>query len=193
MKTKINLKKGILLFTIVSMLIGCGITAIPLVVNKDVSLGIININGLQDSPNYFGELDLDLTSFLDEDELNGIESATLKNVILTLADYKNTVTQSEDFIGGLGFFVLKEGVPFDLANYSKHNMLVLSSGVFKKGLPVNFTITDKGFDITSLIKNKKVKIGVAFGAGSNIVSNEKFNDAAFSFSAKVETEVQVAL
>ncbi|GGG90234.1 hypothetical protein GCM10011416_03520 [Polaribacter pacificus] len=196
MKTKINLKKGILLFTIVSMLIGCGITAIPLVVNKDVSLGVITVNGLQNEYIYFQVVDLDLTDFLDEDELNDVESAVFKAVEVTLsADYKNIVTQSEDLEGYLGFYVITEGVPFDIDNFRKHTEVAVSQSgnVFVKQTPNKLPFLDGSFNIKDAIKDKKVKVGIALGGGNNYFSTEKLNDNSFSFSVKVETEVEVEL
>ena len=193
MKTKINLKKGVLLFTVVSMLIGCGITAIPLVVNKDVSLGVINVNGLQNSTSHAEIVNVDFTKLIDDDEFNSIESATLKSMIFTLnADYNNTVTQSENFEGYWAVYLVTEGESFTVNNRFKHTLLSTNlSQTFNKLVPKNMSLINVP-ELKSLITDKKMKVGLMLWGGStnNLLP---FNDNAFSFGVKAETEVQLAL
>tara|TARA_R110001592_G_scaffold13718_2_gene62646 strand:+ start:27 stop:563 length:537 start_codon:yes stop_codon:yes gene_type:complete len=178
------------------MLIGCGIAAIPLVVNKDVSLGIITVNGLQNEEIYFQEVNLDLTELLDDDQFAAVESAVLKSVVVTLnADYLNTVNQKEDLFGFFGFYIIKDGVPFDLANFRNHTEVAITQigNIFVKQTPNKLPFINGNVNIKDVIRDKKVKVGIVLGAGNSYTQTEKLNDASFSFSVKVETEVQVAL
>jgi len=193
MKTKINYKKGILLFTVVSMLFGCNINLIPTVVNKDVSLGLFTIANQENKDAFWEPVTLDLSSFLDDDELDDIESAVIKKFTVKLnSDYENTATLSKDLEGSLRFYIVKEGIAFNSGTFHQHDLVAIAPFItlFKNEVELELEPSDKSYSIKDVIKDKKVKLGVVVGTDA---INTYFNDNFFSFTLKVEAEVQLEL
>ena len=208
MKTKINLKKGILLFTVVSMLIGCGITVIPTLVTKDITLAKVTIAGLQDKETFTTSATVDLTKMVDADKLNALTTAKIKSFSLKIGDdYLNTVTNSTS-IGG-GFIVaVVQGLPDEL-NFTSINQSfvpktgdqadVTIPGTFAGGARgaifdssdrkfIKYTFSQP-FEMKDYIIGGKLKLNIAIAD----VGLKNFNDASFTFELQVETEVEVEL
>ena len=196
MKKIINSKKIVLFTATLLLVLGCNINAIPTYVSKDISLGVITVNGLQDVDLYAQNVTIDLSKLISDEQFEAIETAKLKSITLTLNnDYENSVTNSRDFeSASIGLYELEEGqvivvvpsvggvtnVVRAIAYTSFTNPMAMKSGV-----PFELEIEPSDGNIIDLIKNKKVTIGIAIKSSSN------FNDNAFSFSAKVETEILV--
>ena len=213
MKTKINLKKGILLFTVVSMLVACGITVIPTLVTKDITLAKVTVFGLQDKQSYTTSTTVDLTKMVDDDKLKALTTAKIKSFSLKIGDdYLNTVTGSKKL--NIGFVVaVIQGLPDEL-------ILGAGSGSDFKPKPgdqadieiegnflgnlivgqfdsanrefVKFTFTQP-LEMKDYIVDGKLKLNIAIikdGATSNV---QNFNDASFTFDLTVATEVEVEL
>tara|TARA_R110002096_G_scaffold231320_1_gene421010 strand:+ start:110 stop:736 length:627 start_codon:yes stop_codon:yes gene_type:complete len=208
MKTKINLKKGILLFTVVSMLVACGITVIPTLVTKDITLAKVTVSGLQDKFSYTTSTTVDLTKMVDADKLKALTTAKIKSFSLKIGDdYLNTVTNST-LLGG-GFIVaVVQGLPDEL-NFTS----IVQSFVPKAGDQADVTIPgtfaggawsaffdssdrkfikytfSQPFEMNDYIIDGKLKLNIAIAEQGL----RKFNDASFTFELQVETEVEVEL
>ena len=193
MKKIINYKKIMLFAATLLLVLGCNINAIPTYVSKDVSLGLITVNNLQNTGNYVQELTIDLSNLISDDQFDAIETAKFKSASFTLNnDYKNTVTSSENLSSGvIIIYELKEGIPFTLDNVLANKFeSILFVRSFIKGVPSS-SIIGEGYDIKNLIKDKKIKVGIYISSTNLFPSSENFNDDAFSFTGKIETEVLV--
>ena len=207
MKTKINLKKGILLFTVVSMLIGCGITVIPTLVTKDITLAKVTVSGLQDKFHYTTSTAVDLTKAVSADKLKGLTSAKIKGFTLKIGnDYENTATKSKqrhflfavavqrglkDNVDGNGVFsptsgdeadVIIEGSFLGNINYAEFDSSIQNSE--------KFTFTNP-LEVANYIVDGKLTLNIL--VGSLFAKEGNFNDSSFSFDLSVETEVEVEL
>lgn len=213
MKTKINLKKGILLFTVVSMLIGCGITVIPTLITKDITLANVTVFGLQDKTNYTTSTTVDLTKMVDADKLKALTTAKIKSFSLKIGDdYLNTVTKSTE-LDGVFFIAVVQGLPDDFDENPttigftpkagdqadiviEGNFVAIDSGqkfsfgefdsADRKFLKYTFT---EPFEMANYIVDGKLTLNIA------ILKNDfkNFNDDSFTFELEVATEVEVEL
>ena len=208
MKTKINLKKGVLLFTVVSMLVACGITVIPTLVTKDITLAKVTVFGLQDKKTYTTTTTVDLTKMVDADELNALTTAKIKSFSLKIGDdYLNTVTNSKKL--NIAFMIaIVQGLPDEL-NYTASTQSfvpragdqsdVTIPGTFSNTTDGNFATFDSAdrrfvkftfdepFEMKDYIVDGKLKLNIAI---ADIYYNN-FNDASFTFDLSVATEVEV--
>lgn len=213
---KINFKKIITTFLFLSFTLGCNVVAIPTIVTKDISMGVILINNLQDKNAYYQEITVDLSNFISDDQFNDIDNIKFKKLILTLnSDYLNSVTNAKNIDALLGFFKLKEGIPFTQENFATWNegnnpskyfitdALAFTFNGFTVGKEAIIGI-DNSADLKNYIKDKKIKVGFLIATRSNpnasaedsFIGNPNriapnFNDNSFSFIAKVETEVLI--
>jgi len=214
MKTKINLKKGIVFFTFLSVLVGCtGITVIPTLVTKDITLAKVTVFGVQDKTSYSTSTTVDLTKAVDADKLKGLTTAKIKSFSLKIGDdYLSTVTNST-ILNGLFFIAVVQGLPDDfqsglyVAGFQpktgdQADILIdgqfvaqatgqtFSTGEFdsanRKFLKFVF---NEPFEMKDYIVDGKLTLNIA------IAENyfKKFNDASFTFDLTVETEVEVEL
>ena len=120
-----------------------------------------------------------------------------------MKDYKNSVTDSEEFEGlAIVFAFVKEGVPFnedtlrDALLGNGHELIGYNGSTvdqtFNNGEIIFFDFTQ--VNLKDHIINNKVNIGIALLTKTSRKPNgTPFNDDNFKFSVKVETEVQVAL
>ena len=209
MKTKINFKKGVLLFTVVSMLIGCGINVIPVLVTKDITLAKVTIFGLQDKWFYTTSSTVDLTKMVDEEDLNALTSAKIKGFTLKIGnDYENTVTNSKkrkfifavavqrglkDNVDHFGNFSPTSGDEADVriegnwGGNSNFNFAEFDSSIQNSE---KYTFTNP-LEIANYIVDGKLTLNIHIGSPS--ASEGNFNDSSFSFDLSVATEVEVEL
>ena len=217
MKTKINLKKGILLFTIVSMLIGCGITVIPTLVTKDITLAKVTVFGLQDKETYTTATTVDLTKMVDADKLKALTTAKIKSFSLKIGDdYLNTVSNSTQLLVVFGVAIV-QGLPDEL-DFSKISEtyrpffrpktgdaadIQIEGGFGDEGAVSigNFDSANREFfkytftqplEMKDYIVDGKLKLNIAIANYPN-GNLGKFNDNSFTFELQVETEVEVEL
>ena len=196
MKTKINLKKGILFLVTISMLIGCDINIIPVVVNKKIEAKV-ELKLLQDKTLYYQAVDVDLS--LATDDVDKIATAVIKSFELTLNDdYVNAATNNEINAWFVAAFVV--GQPDRNSNGdlvdSQEDALIINTASFqqggisnfKVGVPNKYTLVSP-VTLKNYIKDNKVKLLIGYRSLSAV----KFGDSDFSLRLKVETELQVDL
>jgi len=209
MKAKINLKKGILLFTVISMLVGCGINVIPTLITKDITLAKVTVSFLQDKAWYQNAQTLDLTKATNQ--IKSITKAKIKSFKLKIGeDFKDTKTNSTElqifFIvrvvkGGMDTYddsgvktvvgeedVLLQGSEFGSVQLTGSAVFDSANREF-----VNFELSEP-FEMKDHIVDGKLSLSILlYRTKDNSATSTEFNDASFSFDLSVATEVEVEL
>lgn len=172
---------------------GCNVLAIPTFVSKDVSLGVILINNLQDKTEYSQDITLDLSSLVSQDQLNAIKEIKLTEATFTLnTDYENSQTGSKSLKGALSFYKFQPSGSYFTAKpflaVDGINNEFFQPNVPKKGITSSGLLFEDLGNAKDLIVDGKIKLHVFLRAGS-FSNPENFNDNSFSFRVSIKTEV----
>lgn len=161
---------------------GCEVLAIPTLVTKDVSLGVILVNDLEDKDKFAQNLFLDLSSLVSQDELDGIKEIYLTEVTFTLINYENSITKDKVLKGNSAVLIVRSLV--NSTGDVNNNILGLG-GPITVDIPKKANV-DKVQNVKDLIRDGKVAFGIFLKTDS---PSETFNDNSFAFSVSIKTEV----